>query len=459
LTSNRLFRSLAVCGMVISWVALWASGARSALGVGLVAMAFLLYGAWTAFAKNRFSRRAEVGFLLAGVVAATAVAGSLFLLPDDRGPISRLRLTLPEVTASSIGRFLQTLSDRDGYGVVAADMIRQFPLFGIGIGSFHLLVRDHYFLMTGVRTLFPDNAQNWYRHQFAEFGLVGSIGWILWVMTFGWFVLSARSPQPTKFSASVVKGLLVAMALISLVGMSTLNASVAITFWTLVFWFVALMGEGTTEAPRDVQTEASSSALRGSHAPAAQVFEPAEVGWKLRGAGMGPRLGSVAWLAIWLVVSVSVGGTAYAARHRLRVPQRAVDVGFPYLYGFSEPERVDLTRPSTVWTGRHAVAVLSPETRWVKLAVSVDSLNIAKGPVDVKIWCGGRPVLATQVNSVQPITRYVRVPDGAMRVLLETRVSRSVRPADFGIRDNRELGLLIGWDFVEVPPDGSETIQ
>ncbi len=437
LTSNRLFRALAACGLVVSWLGLWASGARSALGVAVIALAFLLYGAWTAFAKNRFSRRARIGFVVAGILAATVVAVSLVLLPDDRGPISRLRLTLPEVSASSIGRFLQTLSDRDGYGVVAADMIRQFPLFGIGVGSFHLLVRDHYFLMTGVRTLFPDNAQNWYRHQFAEFGLVGSIGWILWVASFGWFVLSARSPQPTKFSATAIKGLLVAMAFVSLLGVSTLNVSVAIAFWTLVFWFVVLMGEGATD----------------------RALGPVEAARNLHEAVPEPRLSSMTWLAIWLVVSVSIGGTAYAARHRLRVPQRAVDVGFPYQYGFSEPERVDLTRPSTVWTGRHAVAVLSPETRWVKLTVSVDSFNLAKGPVDVKIWCGGRPVLATQVNNVQPITRYVRVPDGAMRVLLETRVSRSVRPADFGIKDNRELGLLIDWDFVQVPPDGSETIQ
>jgi hypothetical protein len=253
--------------------------------------------------------------------------------------------------------------------------------------------------------------------------------------------------------------------------MSTLNASVAIAFWTLVFWFVALMGEGAAEAARHEQTEPASRPPRRPHASLGQVFEPAEAGRDLHGAvdaarlrraallGLHSGLGSVTWLAIWLVVSGSVGGTAYAARHRLRVPQRAVDVGFPYQYGFSEPERVDLTRPSTGWTGRHAVAVLSPETRWVKLAVSVDSLNLAKGPVDVKIWCGGLPVLATQVNNVQPITRYVRVPDGAMRVLLETRVSRSVRPADFGIKDNREHGLLIEWDFVEVPPDGSETIQ
>jgi hypothetical protein len=27
-----------------------------------------------------------------------------------------------------------------------------------------------------------------------------------------------------------------------------------------------------------------------------------------------------------------------------------------------------------------------------------------------------------------------------------------VRPADFGLRDARELGLLVGWEFVDAPP-------
>jgi hypothetical protein len=39
-----------------------------------------------------------------------------------------------------------------------------------------------------------------------------------------------------------------------------------------------------------------------------------------------------------------------------------------------------------------------------------------------------------------------------MRLLVETRVDRSVRPADFGMKDTRELGLRIGWEFVDAPP-------
>jgi hypothetical protein len=68
------------------------------------------------------------------------------------------------------------------------------------------------------------------------------------------------------------------------------------------------------------------------------------------------------------------------------------------------------------------------------------------------MWCAGQLVVATKVASVQPIAHYVQLPEGAMRLLVETRVSRSVRPADFGLRDTRELGLLVGWEFVDAPP-------
>jgi O-Antigen ligase len=423
LTRSRLFHILAACGLVVSWVALWASGARSALALAVIAFVSIVYGAWAALVKNRYSRRTQIGLAAVAVLAIAVVAATPFLVRDERGPIARMRDTLAD---SSVRGFLQTLSERNGYGLVAMDMIRQFPLFGVGIGSFNLLVRDHYYLMSGDRTLFPDNAQNWYRHQLAELGLVGSVGWMLWVFGFGWFVLSTTAPSPKKFATIVARGLLAGIALVSLVGMPTLNVAVAITFWTLAFWCVALSGVPTAALPGESVS---------------------------RNEGLLPgRSSKWTWLVVWSIVAVAIGGTAYTARHRLRIPQLAVDVGFPYHYGFSEPEKVDLTNPSSVWAGRHAVAVLFPQTRWVKVTLSVDSLNIAKGPVDVKMWCAGQLVVATKVGSVQSMTHYVHVPEGAMRLLVETRVSRSVRPADFGMKDTRELGLLVGWEFVDAPP-------
>jgi hypothetical protein len=39
-------------------------------------------------------------------------------------------------------------------------------------------------------------------------------------------------------------------------------------------------------------------------------------------------------------------------------------------------------------------------------------------------------------------------------VLLETWVSRVIRPRDIGVADDRELGLLVRWEFLDVLPAG-----
>jgi hypothetical protein len=419
LTPNRTLRVLALCGLLASWLGLWASAARTAFGTGCIAFGFLVYATWSTRLRH-VSRRTRTVVAGAAAVAAVGVTLAVVLLPATTGPLPRLRNTAPVFSAPSVVAFFTEMWNRNGYGMVATHLIREFPFFGVGLGAFHLVVPDYHFLLT--RTIIPpDNAQNWYRHQLVENGLVGSIGWMLWVAAFAWFVLSARVPGSAKFSAILVKGTLVALGVISLVGMPTQNIAVAVTLWTFAFWYWLLAGPAGT---------------------AGNAPEPA-------------RLGLVTWAAIWTIVAVSVGGTAYGARDGLRVPQRAVTAAWPYFYGFSDMEpTLDLARHSTVWAKRRAVAVLAPSARWVKLTISLDALNIAKGPVDVKVWCDTALILSTRISTVQPITRYVAVRDGHTRMLVETWVSGSVRPADYGLNDKRELGLRVEWDFVDAPPAG-----
>ena len=421
LTTNRTLRVLALCGLLASWLGLWASAGRTAFGTGFIGFAFLVYAIWST-RDQHVSRRTRTMLAGAGVVAAICVTLAVVLLPATSGPLPRLRSTAPALSAPSVVAFGKEMWNRNGYGMVATHLIREFPFFGVGLGAFHLVVPDYHFLLT--RTVIPpDNAQNWYRHQLVEDGFVGSVGWMLWVATFAWFVLSARVPPSVKFPATLVKGTLVALGVVSLVGMPTQNIAVAITLWTFAFWYWLLAG----------------TPGRAGHDPQ-----------------QGPaRLGLVTWAVIWAIVAVSVSGTAYAARDRLRVPQRAVTAAWPYFYGFSDMEpMLDLARHSTVWAKRRAVAVLAPSTRWVKLTVSVDALNIAKGPVDVKVWCDTALILSARLSTVLPTTRYVAVRDGQTRMLVETWVSGSVRPADYGLSDTRELGLRVEWDFVDGPPAG-----
>src|SRR4051812_10780230 len=302
LTPNIALRALAVCGLAASWLGLWASAARTAFATGCIALAFLVYAAWSTH-THHVSRRTRM--LIGTAVALAAAVGVLVVLflPAATGPLPRLRGMAPGWSTASFAAFFREMWDRNGYGLVATHLIREFPLFGVGIGAFHIIVPDYHFLLRGIY-LAPDNAQNWYRHQVVETGLVGSIGWILWLATFGWFMLSTRLPAATRFSATIVKGILVAFAVVSLVGLPTQTIAVSVALWTFAFWFVLLASGPNRSASPPQQT----------------------------------RLGFSTWVAVGVVTASAVGGTVYTARDGLRVPQRATTLGFEYFYGFSDPE-------------------------------------------------------------------------------------------------------------------------
>ena len=44
------------------------------------------------------------------------------------------------------------------------------------------------------------------------------------------------------------------------------------------------------------------------------------------------------------------------------------------------------------------------------------------------------------------------MPESEQRVVVETWVSRVMRPRDYGAADPRDLGLIVQWEFVDSPP-------
>ena len=88
----------------------------------------------------------------------------------------------------------------------------------------------------------------------------------------------------------------------------------------------------------------------------------------------------------------------------------------------------------------------------------MNHLDVAANPVHAKIWCADRLVVDTTLRTTAPVAAYVRVPDAQPGVVLETWVSRVLRiRATSASPDNRELGLLVHWDFVDAPPPDAET--
>ena len=222
---------------------------------------------------------------LAGPLAVLLAALALTVtLSRATNPLERTE----EFAGRSPWQVAETLLARGRYGEIAARMIWEYPLTGVGVGTYHWLAPDY--LRTTFNQELPfDNAQNWYRHQLAELGLVGSIPWILWVIFFTGFLLRTHSEGEQRFPAAVAKGTLVAFGIASLLGVPAQSPVVTLTFWTLAFWYIQLAG-----GPR----------------PHAVTTGPA----------VSKRL---AWSAVIVMVAVHATGTLQVARGDLRVPYRS----------------------------------------------------------------------------------------------------------------------------------------
>jgi hypothetical protein len=406
---NQGGRLVAAVGVTAGWLTVWATGSRTAFAAAAIVTAFSFVGSVKSGDVRRHLTAGRV-LLFSGAVTAVMlvlVIGNLRVV----GPLRRFQPTLPQPSVASVRAFAaEQLWNRNRYGSTASAMIAESPMVGFGAGMFHVLVPQYGELLSGGLALPPDNAQNWYRHQVVEFGLLGSLGWIAWVVAFGWYVVS----RPAPASAWTGRGMLVAFAVISLVGMPAQDVSVAMTFWTFAFWYVSLVGGSTKGLP---------------------------TAW-----------GS--WIVIAIVITAFGADTLHLAAGRLRVAKRAQRAGWPYSYGFYEPEP-DGAGGEFRWARGRAVAVLEAPTRWLALTVSANQPDVGIRPVDVKVWRDGHIALKGHLTSTAPLTGYVWVPAAERRVIIETWVSRVFHVA----ADDRTLGLRVKWDFVTAPPPGAVTAE
>jgi hypothetical protein len=398
-------RVLLFCGVLVCVLAVWATGSRTGFLAEMVVVGACLItlkhsvGAATAVT---LAKRAWVPVLvLVGIFALLANADLTAI-----GPIRRLWRGMPGVSGNSLYFSVFEMWNRGGYGTSSMALIREFPVSGIGVGGYHMFGP----LMGSGIELPSDNAQNWYRHQLTEFGILGSLGWAVFVGMFGWFVVMPGRVLPA--SGWIVRGILLAFAVIALVGMPTQEIAAAITFWTAAGWYLRIAG-----------TSAADTA----------PIKP----W--------------VWGVIAVVV-LSFGATTFhAATTDLRVPSRARRLGWPYSYGFYGPEP-DGAGGEFRWAQHRATALIDAPARWMTISAWVTHTDVSRKPVDVKVWSEGRLVIDTRLKSTEPVTRTVQLPAGMKQTLVDTWVSRVVRPSDLGMADSRELGLAIKWRFDDQAP-------
>ena len=397
---NRQWNVVMLGGFALSLVGTWASGSKTALVAEMIALAFAaesLMRPWGSSGRTR--RRGRLAML----AVASVTAGVLLFALRNTGPALRIGWILPGASFDSIAAFSRMLWDRGGYGRAAVEMIRSHPWFGIGLGSFPLIVGDYQFSHMG-GPLAPDNAQNWIRHNLAELGAVGSLGWITWTVCLA-IAVFRRPNHARDWSATVVAGALVGIVLVSQVGMPTQNAAVAIAFWTFLFWYFSDRWPATPEGER--QSVAS---------------------WQ--------------WFLMAAAIVVFAVGMFHASLTSLRVPMRARHGGWDYVYGFHGIERTpggDAYRP----TDQHAVAVVRASSPVVKLAVWVTRADVATHPVLVRVWHDDRLVLETVLRDNRPVTTDVIIDRDPQMLMVRTYLDQTV-PAS-----PPDLGLAVQWTFAD----------
>jgi hypothetical protein len=393
------------CGTLVCVLAVWATGSRTAFAAAVVVSAACFVSVTGSLSGTTARTVARRAWLPAGaLVGLFAVLANANLTAV--GPLRRLWHTLPGVSGNTLWTTSFEMWSRGGYGTAANSLIREFPLSGIGVGGFHMFGP---FLGAGL-TLPSDNAQNWYRHQVSEFGILGSLGWLAFVAAFGWFVVKPHRPVPA--SSWIVRGILIAFAIIALVGMPTQEIAAAITFWTAAAWYLRIAG--------------------GDGAPAAPL-KP----W--------------AWWLVAVIVLTFGASTYQAATGDLRVAARARRVGWPYSYGFYWPEP-DGAGGEFRWAQQRATALVDAPASWMTISAWVTHADVPRKPVDVKVWLEGRLIIDTRLTTTEPVTRTVQLPAGLSKALVDTWVSRTVRPSSLGMADDRELGLAVKWRFDSQQP-------
>lgn len=394
----------------------WMTGSRSALLAACVTIGVVTL---VALADRGLRRR-----VLPVMLAVTLVAAVGLAVAHDRvaGPVARIRTAVDDAQHQSWRQFAEEQFFNRGaaVGTASVRMVRDHPVVGVGVAGFYQLFPDYAYVATRSRQGF-DNAQSWPRHLAAEFGALGSIGWIWWTVAFGWFVLTTRGAGACRWPVGVIKASLVSIFVVCQLAMPTQVTSIAVLFWALAFAYVATLDP-------DVRHRVQ--------APARQV--PAAV--------------------IGLAAVLFAAGTAWAGVHDLRPPYRAMFANWIYQRGIYETEQGP--DGPFFWTEQESVSTNTAQPGYLKLEFWAGHPDLAARPLDVTLLVRDHEVERLTLRDHGRVVRYVAVPAEARQMMITTRVSRTFQASTAPDGDRRHLGLAVReWTWVEAPPPGAVVLR
>lgn len=393
---------LALAVLLLNLAGVWMSGSRVPFFGAGIGVAALMLGLWTTVTAAGRTRLV--------VLAATGVLGLtvVLLAGGTIGPLRRLA-ELPPAPMDALAAAV----NRPPYGETAMQMLRDYPITGVGIGSYQIFAPD-YWRQRADDALPFDSAQNWWRHEVAELGVLGGFTLFVWSLAIAWTVVTTRTSRDQALTATVVRGLLIASGICSIVQMPTHAPLVLLWFLLLLAWLVSGLRDPWREA-----------------APA----------WS-------PSVTRAAWVMVIVLAVAYAGMHVVLAKGSLDVGARARRLHRPYLTGTYPIERQPDGTPFR-WTRKEAHLQLPARTAWIVFRMWAHHPDIEEHPVDVELRSRCGSVFTTTLKDARALPVGIELPAGEQTFDAIIRVSRTWSPAEQGIDDPRQLGAGIIVDFVD----------
>jgi hypothetical protein len=357
-------------GLAFGWIALslaavLASGSRTSLLGWAVALGLSL----AARAQGRRVWAQAISALAIAAVVALAVAFGASRQPGvGSTALDRVAASVRDVGAKGGPAVAELLWHRNGYGPAAMAIVAEHPWFGVGPGTFEVVIADYSSQAIGVR-LPPDNAQNWWRHQWAELGLVGAFpAFACSLLALAAALRSWRRGTPA--GAPPLFAPVLALGLMSFIGPPTSHPVLAVLAGVLLAYAASEDGK-------------------------AMVAEAA------------PDRPAVSWI-VWPVAAACVVGLAVDGLTAFRPPLRAARFHFQFFYGLARVTGTPLG--DGWWSARRGVGVFDRPDGDLALRITLPHDDLATRPVQVSVSDAGGVVCHAEARDATALECRVATP-------------------------------------------------
>lgn len=330
---------------------------------------------------------------------------------------------------SGLYHFLNLLFRPDRFPLIvqAVNMTKDYPLSGIGLGTFYFELSNFYRIYVADLSsilAYLDMAHNYYLQISSELGLIG-LSLVLWMIVLVIKTIWKGIKIPfTNGDRWLFYG--VSSGLISMFLFFIFEALLMFPDVNLIYWFAVGILYTTVSANQGE----SRLPLNGDNSIVGARQKKRE-----------PLFSNKALIVWGVVLAVFTVSLTYSSTHSLSAPSRQRLMGWEYIYGYYPEET--WAEGKVRWTGKRSLREIEVKSSVLSIKLFCGHPDVQKMPVQADLWIDNSHVGGVTFfrNGWKDVNIHLS-PEKGKKVKLKIEVNRTFNPYKWGINnDRRDLGL------------------